>query len=481
MSPPIRRWQSARPASVLSNGGGAEIPLSVLAAVGVLSAAWVVDGTGSPVAVLCVGLPLLLVTAGLNRAFPDRGSLQDLPTIVLGALVLRLAAFVAIRMTVGPYVFAPDAVAYEVVGEKIVLALTGQGSMPLKAVDSLQVGYYWLNAVFFWFFGDATAGPALLNVFVGAWTTVPVYFLARTMLRGNRGVARWAAGLVAIFPSLTLWSCLNLREAPTIFLLITALYAFVRLAASRSPGDLLLGAVCLGAILFSRGYLALLVGIGAPVGLVLARGRSVGGRLIAVAVLAATVAVSGFLDLGADLTVSPTLETLEAMRRGLGEGARTAYGAAYDVSHPTGAMRFLPVGLAYYLFAPFPWDLGSALQWFTLPETLLWYGLFPFVVRGALLALRRDPRAYAVFFSVVIAVVIPYALVQGNVGTAYRHRAQILPLLFVLAAIGLRDAYSVLIARRRRRLEMRAVAAARQVGRPDPVGLSAPWLGDGAS
>ncbi|NNM33922.1 MAG: phospholipid carrier-dependent glycosyltransferase, partial [Gemmatimonadetes bacterium] len=478
MSAPILRSQACRiPRSPSRAAGGAVIPLSVAALAGVVAAAWSAGTPQGAVAIVSIGLPLLLVTGALSHLLPDPASRADLPTIVFGALVLRLLAFAVIRLTVGPYVFAPDALTYEVVGEKIVLALTGQGGMPMKAVDSLQIGYYWLTAGFFWLFGEAAAGPALLNVFLGAWTTVPVYFLARTVVRGNRGVARWTAGLVAVFPSLTLWSALNLREAPTIFLLALGVYAFVRLGHSRSPRDLLVGLACLGGILLSRGYLALLVGIGVPIGLLLSRGRTVGGRVVAMAGLAGAVALSVVMDIGPDLTVTPTLETLEAMRRGLGEGARTAYGAAHDVSNPTGAARFFPVGLAYYLFAPFPWDLGSTLQWVTLPETLLWYALIPFAARGALVAYRHEPRAYGVLTAVIVAIIVPYALVQGNVGTAYRHRAQILPLVFVFVAIGLRDALAAAMASRRERGRMRLRAGARQRGGNRSASPPSEWVG----
>jgi hypothetical protein len=39
--------------------------------------------------------------------------------------------------------------------------------------------------------------------------------------------------------------------------------------------------------------------------------------------------------------------------------------------------------------------------------------------------------------SVLLVVVSSYALVEGNFGTAYRHRAQIMPLFFVFAGVGL--------------------------------------------
>lgn len=39
--------------------------------------------------------------------------------------------------------------------------------------------------------------------------------------------------------------------------------------------------------------------------------------------------------------------------------------------------------------------------------------------------------------AVLVIVVASYALVEGNFGTAYRHRAQIMPLFFVFSAVGL--------------------------------------------
>ena len=42
-----------------------------------------------------------------------------------------------------------------------------------------------------------------------------------------------------------------------------------------------------------------------------------------------------------------------------------------------------------------------------------------------------------VVLAVLVIVVSSYALVEGNFGTAYRHRAQIMPLFFVFTGAGL--------------------------------------------
>jgi hypothetical protein len=97
----------------------------------------------------------------------------------------------------------------------------------------------------------------------------------------------------------------------------------------------------------------------------------------------------------------------------------------------------LPIGLAYLLFAPFPWAITSVRQLLVLPETLVWYALMPAFVRGLTYSVRqrfRDVRPILVF---TVTLTIAYALMQGNVGTAYRQRTQVTMFFFVFMAVGI--------------------------------------------
>ena len=169
--------------------------------------------------------------------------------------------------------------------------------------------------------------------------------------------------------------------------------------------------------------------------------------------------------LGGTLAEEPTIERIQYLRQDLAFGAGSAFGIGADVSTVGGAAGFLPIGLVYFLLAPFPWSVTTVLQQVTLPESLVWYVLFLCVLRGAWLALRHDPRAYTVLVSVLGIVTFSYALVEGNVGTAYRHRAQVLPLFFVLAAVGLRDVWGSWMQQRIRASAIRQQAAASVGGR----------------
>jgi hypothetical protein len=170
--------------------------------------------------------------------------------------------------------------------------------------------------------------------------------------------------------------------------------------------------------------------------------------------------------LGGTLAQEPTLERVQYLRQDLALGANSAYGTTADVSTVTGAITFFPIGLVYFLLAPFPWSVTSVLQAVTLPESIIWYFLFCCVLRGAWLAVKYDVRAYTVPVAILATVTFSYALIESNVGTAYRHRAQVLPLFFVLAAVGLRDLWGGWTERR-----IAAGAARRQAGSTYKAGL----------
>ena len=72
-----------------------------------------------------------------------------------------------------------------------------------------------------------------------------------------------------------------------------------------------------------------------------------------------------------------------------------------------------------------------------MPETLLWYPLFLCALLGLRISVKNRATLAFVPVSVLLVVVSSYALVEGNFGTAYRHRAQIMPLFFVFSGVGL--------------------------------------------
>jgi len=302
-----------------------------------------------------------------------------------------------------------------------------------------------------------------------------MYHLALLVVRGNETVARVSAFLVVMFPSMILWSVLNVREAPTILVIMTTVFFMARVQRDAGPKEILGVVAGLAILTMFRQYLTSLVGIAGLVGILMGRSRAPAKALAAGSVLLIVLTLGGqSFGMGGTLTNEPVevLEGVGRIRSGAVFDAGSAYGADADVTTVGGAIRFLPNGLAHFLFAPFPWDIRTVLQAITLPDILLWYALVPFALHGMRLGFRHDLRAYTVPLAVVIVVTFAYALAEGNVGTAYRHRAQVLPLIFLYCAVGITDWYAVWVRRR---------AAKSRVRRGATAAVSPRYAGGGSS
>jgi len=428
----------------------------LLAAVGVIVASLSTAETASRIAVPLLGVLGLLLTLGIARLQRDREAAAFLMDVMLVSIGVRFLLFGLIRQSVGAMVFAPDQISYQQLGDALLRSWQGLAPTPAKLTGTLQVGYPAINALFDLVFGPARDAPAVFNLFMGTWLAVPVYYLTLLIVRENRGVARWATLMALFFPSLLLWSVLNVREAPTILAVALCAFFAVRFQRRVDLWDAAGALVSLAVIALFREYLTVLVGISAGAGIAMGKSRSpVRSLLLGTGLMVALLFAAQRVGLGASLTQEPSLQLVQYLRHDMSLGAGSAFGQGADVSTLGGALAFLPVGLAYFLLAPFPWSITSGLQAVTLPETLFWYLLIPFGLRGLYLAFRYDPRAYTVPLSILLVVTFAYAMVEGNVGTAYRHRAQVLPLVFVFCAVGLRDAWAVWQERRAARGERR--------------------------
>jgi hypothetical protein len=116
--------------------------------------------------------------------------------------------------------------------------------------------------------------------------------------------------------------------------------------------------------------------------------------------------------------------------------ANSGFSVDADVSTARGAVAFLPIGLAVLLFGPFPWQMVSLRPLISLPEMLVWWSMVPALWRGLKFALGREAGRtipIMVFGGTLMGL---YALTLGNVGAAFRQRAQVFVFLFIFVALG---------------------------------------------
>lgn len=383
---------------------------------------------------LAVGLAVLAVLVapvafalGMHSHDPE---CRALAVAFVAAVVVRAGVGVTVAYAASPGFFALDDSFYGQVGWQMAQAWAGQGATPAEIHGAR--GYYVWNALLFHVLGHAPLAPVLANAAFGAFAVLLAWSLAREV--AGPTAARAAAWLTALWPSLVLWSSLNLKDALAILAILSVLRGAQRLQVGVAPGGVLFVAAGFALLAQLRGYLVLVTAVAVALAFLLPKLRA--APLATGALLLGAALVLPSVGPVQDLALDNHLETLDHTRSQMATGD-SAYLEDADVSTPTSALRFLPLGLVYFLLAPAPWQVWNARQMLTMPEMIAWYALLPIIVLGIIGAVRERFVASLPLLSFVLLTTLSYALVEGNLGTAYRHRAQVLVALLVFAGVGL--------------------------------------------
>jgi hypothetical protein len=283
-------------------------------------------------------------------------------------------------------------------------------------------------------FGAWSLIPKLVNAVAGALSVRLVYDLAKRLSQDSATALR-AATYVAFLPSVVLWSALNIRDCWVILMILLICRSALALQEKFRLSHLIVIAVSTFGLLQFRSYILPAVLGPILVAFFLGRGKLVWRNALLGGLLAAGVAYMGLVSGGEGRLQSPDLEALQQIRASTGQ-IGSALGEGADISTPTGALSFLPVGVAIFLLAPFPLMISGLRQALTVPEMLFLYTLILPTVRGIALLLKQRMAQSLPVLLVAVGLTIGYGLGQSNVGTAYRHRAQVLPLFLIFAAAG---------------------------------------------
>lgn len=365
--------------------------------------------------------------------------------IFLAAFFVRLAFgfFLEIYPETRQF-FGGDAFTFHDNGKAIVDHWTGtlpaEDWVYLRATNLQAPGWgmNYLIAGLYLILGPSLFAAQTLCAVVGAATAPLVYFLAnKTFL--NKNVARISAIAVAFFPSFIIWSSQLMKDGLVIFLLVLTMLMVMRLQEKLSFVPILILLLSLFGILSLRFYIFYMVALAVTgsflIGVSGSR-QSIFRRSALLIVLGLGLTYFGVLrSATSDVEQYGRLDRLQRSRLDLSR-AESGFNEDVDVSTTEGAISAIPVGVAYLMLAPFPWQMTNLRQAVTLPEVLAWWAMIPLMVAGIWYALRNRLRnAFPIlFFSLMLT--LAYSIFQGNVGTAYRQRTQIQVFLFIFIAVG---------------------------------------------
>jgi hypothetical protein len=248
--------------------------------------------------------------------------------------------------------------------------------------------------------------------------------------------AKRSAWLVALSPAFVFWSGALYKEGLVLLILSIGTYHVLRLQTHFDLRSLVLVGLTVFGLLGLRFYLAPLVGGAVIVALLWGRRGVKGPRSTLPVVVRQGVLVLLFLGLFTAFGLGQLMERslmetddgllreIQLNRFDMATRAQSGYLPDVDVSTPEGAVKFMPIGLVYFLTVPHPWQFGSFRQNVVIPETIFWIGLYPLIVVGFWRGFRVNPPGTLYILLVTAGFCVIYAVLAGNVGTAYRMRSQ---------------------------------------------------------
>jgi hypothetical protein len=385
-----------------------------------------------------VPLVVILVASGFAFALGTRGLARrnEVMGLLLFAMALRIAlalVFYAIPQT---RIFHEDAGGYEKVGVWLANGWSGEGP-PFDLNKSLNYGYFYWTGVLSYVFGPYPLHASLWNALMGCLSALLLYRIAVRLFIPT--VAQRTLLLALFFPSMILWSSIAVKETAMLFLLMVMMSCVIGLRRKFSLIHVIGTALALSAILTIRFYVFYMAIFAIVLSLFFSgrrKGRAIFAQVAVIGAIAVTVMFLGLRNEAVENFSIMNFDRLSTVRSGLASTADSGWHGDADVSSPARAIAFMPFGLAFLLFSPFPWQLTSLRPLLTAPEMLLWWGMTFAWLRGLRYAIRARKSDLAPIICFAIILALAYSPMHGNVGVAFRQRAQIAIFLFLFAAVG---------------------------------------------
>ncbi len=396
------------------------------------------EGPGALAMCVLASVPTIIILA---RAPEQRTFLMRLFLI---AVVIRIVLAMVIFVGHMEEFFGGDANTYDIFGQSLVASWHGDTYHTDRFFGFMNSGasawgmLYLVGGVYE-IIGRNMLAIQLINASIGGATAIVVYYVAQHLFSNTR-VSKFAAVLVAFFPSLILWSSQALKDGLIILALGLSILATLRLMEKIKVGWVLVLIGALMALFSLRFYIFYMMGAAVAGSFFLgSKAFSAQGfmqRFVAVGAIGLAFTWFGVLQ-GASVQFEryASLKTVQTSREDLA-AAGSGFMKDVDVQTTQGALTVIPIGLLYLMFAPFPWDFATLRQTITLPEMIVWWMSFPLLVLGLWYSVKHRLRQVSPIIIFTTMLTLAYSLFQGNVGTAYRQRSQLLVFYFIFIAVG---------------------------------------------
>ena len=300
----------------------------------------------------------------------------------------------------------------------------------------------WMIAIPYSLFGRSILMAESISLLFGMGSIYLGWLLAKN-LWDNRTAIK-VAWILALFPSLVLYSVLTMREVFVYFFLLVAMFGVVQWARVGGYKSVILAMFGFTGATFFHGAMF----IGFIVFLLIAMKRNfltslkliIVGRLnpktfivILISMIILTLYFSNKIRISKIGTFKDSLQILNLNRA---TDTRLAGEAAYPkwtiINSPAEILYKSPVRALYFLFAPFPWDIKKSTHLIGLIDGLCYMTLV-FLILLNLKVIWKDP-ALRIILLILSCYFFIFGIGVSNFGTGIRHRSKFFIELVILAA-----------------------------------------------
>jgi hypothetical protein len=305
-----------------------------------------------------------------------------------------------------------------------------QEYLPSLKLNSELVGLqYYLT-------GSNTFIPDITNAFFGALVPCVIYDIGRRHLGEREG--RAAGVFAALLTAWIIWSAIAMRDIYVILLIALVIRDAIDMQIKVTALRCIRIVAWLALIYLFRPYVDLILLLSLSITFTFTLAKRPLARFVLGFVLLCFIGAAVFVG-GVQAVASQIIENqtqqLDNTRQVVVYKDDHAYGADVRYTSISDVLKFLPVGLVYFLGGPFPWSYDGRQFLMSLPEIFSWYFIFYYGIRGTVFVRGKSTALLPLLTFFLVGAVLLSA-VSGNFAISIRHRSMLSISLVLLAGVG---------------------------------------------
>lgn len=356
-------------------------------------------------------------------------------SILFIAFALRVI-FILLDETFHVYPYSPDSAHYNQIAIQLLRNYNQELPIYYNILESPAVKHYGLVIAFFYnLLEQNQIIMKILNAFIAIISAVKVHSICRKIY-ANKNIAFRAGILTAFYPSLILFSCLNLRDSIILYLSYEMIFQFILTIQKRYNFHHFIKLILIYLVIgFLRPQNFFLFSVIFVLYFLIASIKGNYNRRLKIFYLFSLVTVVFiFVFLQTELVLDFLTYPIHYQPK------RTTGGSAYLVGFSYNnfwdLILYSPLRFLYFTFGPFIWDVQNSFMLIAFFESLIIMALFYFSIKYFIThknALVQNTQIFLLLFGLL--GLLANSLVDSNYGTAIRHRMiYIIPFIIFASA-----------------------------------------------